>query len=463
MVGAKDLSGQAIEAGGLLAAVTDGSPAHRAGLHAGMRVLAVDGMPVTDVLDLIWRADGPCHAFSVATASGERREIQIARDAGEPWGFEFGSPIFDTIKTCENACTFCFVAQLPPGLRPSLYVRDDDYRLSFLFGNFITLTNVSDAERDRIVEQRLTPLYVSVHAVTPVIRERLIGPHAALGFERLRELLAAGVEIHAQVVVVPGVNDGEELDRTLAWLARFESVQSVGVVPVGFTRHQGRVRDSYTEPDRAAALVAQVHKWQQLRRERLGRSWVHAADEFYINAGLPFPSASEYDDFPQFENGIGIARSLIDEARSLLSELRAAAALLPERDMVTVVTAVLPASILAGALSAAQAAGRVRLLVVENGFFGGNVSVTGLLTGFDIARAIERDAVGGVEPGGQRSSASRVYLLPDVVFNDEGLTLDGMRSEELAGASGAEVRVVSSDARGLLAGIREAAAFLLGG
>lgn len=443
---------QATGAGGMIAAVAEGSPAERAGLRAGMRVLGVDGVAVTDVLDLLWRADGPEHSFSIAGPSGATSVVRIERGHGEPWGFDFASPLFDAVKTCENACAFCFVSQLPRGLRPSLYVRDDDYRLSFLFGNFVTLTNLTDAERDRIIEQRLSPLYVSVHAVKSEVRDHLIGPGADRGLARLVELLGAGIEIHAQIVLVPGVNDAGELDRTLEWLARYEGVVSVGVVPVGYTRHQHRIRESFLDADRAAAVIAQVQRWQRVMRDGRQSSWVHAADEFYINSGLPFPAASVYEGFPQYENGIGIARSFIDEARGLASDLAGAVGALPEGELLTVVTGTLAASTLAGALAAIEAAGRVRLLVVENGFFGGNVSVTGLLTGEDIVRAI------GADPARQKREG--VYLVPDVVLNDDGLTLDGVRADELGERSGADVRVVSSDAHGLLAGIREAASSL---
>jgi putative radical SAM enzyme (TIGR03279 family) len=436
--------------GGVVTSIDDDSPASRAGLAAGDTVLAADGVVLRDILDWQWNSDGREVALSVRGADGADRELTLTREDGESWGVDFASALFDGVRTCRNNCAFCFMTQLPKGLRRALYVRDDDYRLSFLQGNFITLTNLGDDEIERIAEQNLSPLYVSLHAVDPQVRAKLVCAREDRALERFDQLVEAGIDLHVQIVLVPGVNDGDELDKTLTWLAEREGVASVGVVPLGYTRHQEIFSASYNDPFAAATVIQQVQRWQFAMKERDGVSWVHLADEFYLNARAPIPSTPWYDEFPQYENGIGIVRTFVDEALELRPQLAEAVLALPEdSEAVTFVTGVMSATTIAGALNACDAAGRVRLLVVPNSFFGGNVSVTGLLTGVDIAGAIAGDTSRLVGP--------TVYLLPDIVFNADGITLDDMTFPEIAEKSGADVRLVSSDAAGMLAGLLEAA------
>jgi putative radical SAM enzyme (TIGR03279 family) len=434
--------------GGLIAAVDDGSPADRAGLRSGDRLLAADGDLLRDVLDWQWASDGYAVELTVDSESGERT-VRLERAPGEAWGIEFAEQLFDRVRVCSNNCAFCFMSQLPKGMRRSLYLRDDDFRLSFLSGNFITLTNLSDADVERIVEQHLSPLYVSLHSSDPEVRMSLVCAREDRALERFDQLVEAGIDLHVQIVLVPGVNDGQQLDRTLTWLAEREGVESVGIVPLGYTRHQERFRSSYAEPIAAATVIQQVQSWQFQMKERDGVAWVYLADEFYLNARAPIPTTEWYDEYPQYENGIGIVRAFVDEASEQRERFLQVIAQLPaEQDAVTVVTGIMSATTQAGALQAFEAVGRVRLLCVPNRFFGGNVSVTGLLVGADIVSAIAQDGARGI------------YLLPDVVLNADGLTLDDMSFEQIQEASGADVRLVSSNALGLLAGLEEAAASL---
>ncbi len=435
--------------GGLISAVEPGSPAARAGVVAGERVLAADGVGLSDVLDWQWHTDGDAIVLTIATAQGAERSLTLSRETGTPWGIEFQDALFDHVHTCTNSCVFCFMTQLPSGMRPALYVRDDDYRLSFLQGNFITLTNLTDADVARIAHEHLSPLYVSVHAITPEVRSELVCARDDRALERFDQLLDAGIDLHVQVVLVPGVNDGDELDRTLTWLAQREGVVSVGIVPLGFTRYQDRFFAGYEDQMAAAAVIQQVQRWQFESRERDGLTWVHLADEFYLNARAPFPTAEWYDDYPQYENGIGMVRSFADEVASARERFDAAVAALPAGEQVTLVTGLMAATTLAGALNALDAAGRVRLLAVPNRFFGGNVSVTGLLTGHDLADALRSDR--------ERFGAPTAYLVPDVIFNHDGLTLDDHTAQEITLESGCDVRVVSCDAAGLLKGLEAGA------
>lgn len=437
--------------GALVASVDPQSPAQRAGIVAGDVVISVSGHAPADILDWGWYADEDETDVVVRRAGTEAtEEMTLRRDSGEGWGITFADAVFDDMRTCRNNCAFCFMSQLPKGLRPALYLRDDDFRLSFLQGNFITLTNLSDADVDRIAEQQISPLYVSLHAVTPAIRERLVCAREDRALERFDQLVEAGIDLHVQIVLVPGVNDGAELESTLTWLAQREGVLSVGIVPLGYTRHQCAFTEGYETPLAAATVIQQVQKWQFAMRERDGVSWVYLADEFYLNARAPFPTDEFYDGYPQYANGIGMVRSFGMEAAAIRGELERAVASLPqESEAVTVVTGMMAATTLAGALNALRAAGRVRLLVVPNRFFGGNVSVTGLLTGEDLVASIASD--------GSRLSLPTTYLVPDVIFNSDGVTLDDVTVGDVRAQAGADIRVVSSDAAGLLVGLTDVA------
>lgn len=432
--------------GGLVAAVALSSPADRGGLVVGDRVVAVDGSVLDDVLDWQWHTDSDAVTLSVVSHLGDERGVDLSREPGTPWGIDFADALFDGVRTCRNACAFCFMTQLPTGMRRALYLRDDDFRLSFLQGNFVTLTNLSDEDVARIAEQHLSPLYVSVHATESDVRERLVCTREDRALDRIDQLLDAGIDLHTQIVLVPGVNDAEHLDRSLTWLAEREGIVSVGIVPLGYTRHQERFSASFTAEVSAATVIQQVQRWQFESRARDGITWVYLADEFYLNARAPFPTTEWYDDYPQYENGIGLVRSLADEAGALRDQLSEAVRALPaDVEAATLVTGVMAATTIAGVLNACEAAGRVRLLAVPNRFFGGNVAVAGLLTGADLGAAIAADS--------GRLARPTAYILPDVMLNSDGLTLDDMTVEDLRRSSGADLRVVSCDAAGLLEGL----------
>lgn len=418
--------GEPVTSGGRVAAVEPDSAADAAGIRAGDRVISVDGSPVRDVLDWQWLTDED--EFDVAVEhDGTVFDLTVTPLVGEPIGVAFEDVVFDGLRECVNACAFCFVNQLPAGLRPSLYVRDDDYRLSFLYGNFITLTNLDDADMERIVSERLSPLYVSLHAVDPDVRRLLVACTVDdTTTERMQVLLDGGIDLHVQIVAVPGVNDGDVLRETLEWLARHEGVESVGVVPLGFTSHQRRYDRSFTA-EQAAALIETLAPFQERMKALRDVSWVYAADEFYLCSGVEIPPAESYDDFPQYENGIGMVRSFLDDLREAAPTSSAAA---------TLVTGTLFAPVLERAL-AQSGLGTLRVLPVVNALMGGNVSVAGLLAGDDIVRAIRADGAGGT------------YLVPDVVVNSDGLLLDDVPAAELSARSGADVIFVGAGASDL--------------
>lgn len=399
-------------------------------------MVSVDGTPVRDVIDWLWLTDEPVFELGVSR-DGQPVVLTVRRSSAEPLGVSFETPLFDAIRECDNACAFCFVSQLPAGLRPSLYVRDDDYRLSFLSGNFVTLTNLTDTDVDRIIAQHLSPLHVSVHAVDPDVRQRLICPTVEdRALELLDVLLAAGIDVHVQIVLVPGVNDGDVLDETLGYLAERPGIVSVGCVPMGYTGHQRRFAASF-DRDLAAAALARIGGWQQRMRTERNTGWVYAADELYLLAADSIPDMDDYDDFPQYENGIGMVAAFCDDFAGAVGEAATSeGAGATERGRVTAVSGTLFAPVLRTALDAAGFSA-VGVLPVANRLFGGNVSVTGLLSGRDISEAVAADGAAGT------------YLVPEVVVNSDGLLLDNVPASSLGELSGGDVRLIGSDGASL--------------
>ena len=445
-------------------AVRPGSPAARAGVTVGDTLVSINGEQPRDVIAYQFLVDQPEVEIEL-DRGGLISSIEIAKGDGEPLGVEVQAALFDQVRTCDNHCSFCFIYQLPAGMRRSLYLKDDDYRLSFLYGNFTTLTRFTEADLERVVDERLSPLYVSIHATDPEVRADLLrNRRGATSLRWLRALLDHGVEVHGQVVVCPGVNDGAVLEQTLCGvLDEYPELASVAVVPLGVSEHSN-------EPDmrphtraEAAAVVATVESWQQTFLELLGRRLVHAADEYHLLADRPFPAEEVYEGFPLHEDGIGMARhfelefnGLVDEVRTPQAGFFAAVdgapaegyraprlvgaggdgspvALGPRRDApIGIITSRYGERVL-GPVLAHHLSDRVRLVPVDNRFFGGNIAVTGLLVGADVARALS------AEPAGHR------YLLPDVCLSEgrflDGLGLDDLpRPVEVVATSGAALR-----------------------
>ncbi len=425
--------------------VAPGSPAQRAGIEPGDEVVALNGHQPRDVIQ--WQLLTDDADLDVELRRGGLGlDLSVAKAAGEPLGVEVHSAVFDQVRTCDNHCEFCFIYQLPPGLRQSLYLKDDDYRLSFLYGNFTTLTRFTELDLERVLTEGLGPLYVSIHATDPDVRTRMLrNRRGATSLRWLRALLDHGVEVHGQVVVCPGINDGAVLEDSLAGvLDQYPSLATLCVVPLGVSRYTTEAAMRPHTVDEATAVVDTVEEWQEIFRDVLGRRLVFAADEYYLLAGRPFPSADAYEGFPQHENGVGMARTFEMELLGEKTEptgpnsgffawvdgapadgYRAPRSNNPSEEVtpdrtiasVVVLTGEYGARVLGPLL---QHMGRddVRVLPVRNDFFGGNIGVTGLLVGEDIARALHD------QPADDR------YLLPDVCLS-KGVFLDGTAPEDL--------------------------------
>jgi putative radical SAM enzyme (TIGR03279 family) len=431
-------SASAGAAGVVVAAVRPRSDAATAGLRAQDRVLAVNGVALRDAIDFQFHAADEVLRLDVER-EGRRRPLTMVRARGD-LGVELVAPRPGDIATCANKCVFCFIHQLPKGMRRSLYVKDDDYRLSFLHGNYITLTDLDEADFERIVEQRLSPLYVSVHATDPALRHRLLGSprRSAEILPRLERLAKAGIRVHAQIVLCPDLNDGPHLARTVDDLAPLHPhVATTAIVPVGLTRHRQRLPElRVLSAGEAADLVETAEGWQRDFASTLGSRFVFLADEIYLLADRPLPAAAAYEGFPVIEDGIGLVRRFEDGWRRSLVRRRARRVV---RD-VTVVTGEMFAPRLTRLLAMLDDGARARVAAVPNDFFGRGIGVAGLLTGVDAQRHL----------AGQGDLGEAV-LVPAVTVRDgDGVFLDDVTPGDLARDLGVAVKLVAPAPAALL-------------
>jgi putative radical SAM enzyme (TIGR03279 family) len=420
--------------GVVVAAVRPRTPAARAGLRPGDRILAINGAPLRDVIDFHFHGGEPRLRLAVERAG---RPLQAALDRrGADLGVELEAPRPGEIATCANKCVFCFIHQLPRGMRRSLYVKDDDFRLSFLHGNYITLTDLDESELHRIEQQRLSPLFISVHATDPELRHRLLGQPRVKGdlMPRMARLARAGIAMHAQIVLCPDWNDGPHLERSVRELAELHpAVRTTAVVPVGLTRHRERLPDLRPlTAEEARGLVASIHGWQAGLRRRLGTRFVFAADELYLLGEVPVPGPGAYEGFPIAEDGVGLVRRFEDGfARAVRHGPRRLAAA-PRR--VTVVTGEMFAPRMRRLLATLAVSGlTVEVAPIANDWFGRGIHVAGLLTARDImAQLAGRDA------------GDEVLVPAAAVRDGEGVFLDDLAPADVAAALGVPVRVVET-------------------
>jgi putative radical SAM enzyme (TIGR03279 family) len=457
-------------------AVDPDSAAGKAGIHPGDEIALMNGQVVRDVIQYRLLAD-ESDVELVIRRGGLELDISISKPAGQTLGIEVQSALFDQLRTCDNHCSFCFIYQLPAGMRPSLYLKDDDYRLSFLYGNFTTLTRFTEADLERVITEGLSPLNVSIHSTNPEVRSDLLrNRRGATSLRWLRALLDHGVEVHGQLVVCPGLNDGSVLEDTLCGvLEQYPELASLHAVPLGISKFNKEPGLRLHNLNEACAVVDLVEEWQEIFLGAIGRRMVFCADEYYLMAQRQFPPRERYEDFCQHENGIGMARTLEAELFGLTdlptevasgffawvegapaegyradrmkgavsspsgvpadlapasgSDSRSGSGSAPGSVMLRPRRSA-PIGILTGSYGAAVLGqllpqvlrdlnrSDVRILPVANEFFGGNTAVTGLMVGEDIARVLAG------QPEGHR------YLLPDVCLS-KGVFLDGSSPADL--------------------------------
>ena len=401
--------------------VAAGSIGAELDLEAGDRIIRINGRLVRDYLDFRFQAAGETElVIEVRKASGEDWELNIERDESEDFGISFEQIV---PRQCANECLFCFCKGNPETARPSLFVRDEDVRLSFLYGNYTTLTSITEDEMRRVIEQRLSPQYVSVHATDLDVRAYLLGidKERADISGKMQQMLDSGIEIHAQVVLCPGINDREILRRTIYDLARMHpGVSSVAIVPLGLTRYLNDPRLTPVTADFCRDAIKMVSAIQKDLRGKLGTTFAFLGDEIYLKAGRMVPSRKHYGDYPQIEDGIGMVRSFTNQFQSLMRRLARSQASAARRSG-TIMTGELFAPVLEQLIARMNRrfGTRLNVVAVKNEYFGGDVSVAGLLTGADFLSA--RDQVSG-----------DFVIIPKVTLkSDEPVMLDGMRFEEL--------------------------------
>jgi putative radical SAM enzyme (TIGR03279 family) len=430
--------------GVVVSTVRPRTPAASAGLTAGDRILTINGRVLRDAIDFQFYGAEDRLDLGVER-DGTRRAVRLTRRPGTELGVELEAPRPGDIATCANKCVFCFIHQLPRGMRRSLYVKDDDFRLSFLHGNYITLSDLDEPAFERILEQRLSPLYVSVHATDPELRWALLGRprHSAEILPRLERLAKAGIRVHAQIVLCPDLNDGLHLERTVHDLAPLHPhVATTAIVPVGLTRHRERLPSLRTlTVGEAEALVDTVAGWQARFLPRLDSRFVFLGDEVYLQAGRPLPPAEDYEGFAIAEDGIGLVRRFEDGVRRARARLRPGGA----GRRLTLVSGVLYAPRLARLLEGLPLPGLdARVVAVPNEFFGGSLGVAGLLTGQDIQRCLAA-----------QGDLGAAVLVPGVALRDgDGVFLDDLTPADLERALGVPVVAVEPEPQALLRALR---------
>ena len=416
------------------------SIAEEMGVEPGDRLLAINGQEMEDFIDYRFLCADEYLEIQLLKKNGEEWILEVEKEYDDDLGITFTESTFDGIKRCQNRCIFCFVDQMPTGMRETLYVKDDDYRMSFLHGNFVTLTNVKEKDLTRIIKLRLSPLYISVHSTNPQLRSKMLNnPKAGQIMVQLKKLAEAGIEFHTQIVLCPGVNDGPELEQTLTDLTSlYPALLSVAIVPVGLTAfRQGLYNLQEFTTEEAKSLVKKITELQKQNLKRLKDPLVYLGDEFYLMAGEPFPKTEVYGEFPQLENGIGMARLFLDDFEQLKNGLPVK---LAKQGKITLATGVSGGKALQPVLSELKKIGNLEidLQVVANNFFGTRVTASGLITGQDLIKALDGKNLGDL------------LIIPGTMLRaGEKVLLDNLSTEEISAQLGVPVET-AGDAKELI-------------
>lgn len=422
--------------------VLPGSIADELEISPGDVLVSVNDMPVKDVFDYHYQLNEEYLTVLIRKPDGEEWEYEIEKDYADDLGMEFENGLMDDYRSCCNKCIFCFIDQMPPGMRKTLYFKDDDSRLSFLQGNYITLTNMKEEDIERIILYKLAPINISIQAMNPALRCKMLNNRfAGDALLKIRRLCGAGIEMNAQIVLCRGINDGEELERSIRELTEYiPQMRSVSVVPAGLTRYREGLYPlkPFTKQE-ARGVLEQIHRWQDACFRKWGTHFVHAGDEWYLLAGMPLPPQESYDGYVQLENGVGMLRLLLDEFYQALDA---------EQDMdelpakkITAATGMLAAPFirqLAEAFMQRHPQTQIEVVAVRNDFFGEQITVAGLLTGQDILKQLQKKQLGSC------------LLLPcSLLRSGEEVFLDDMTVSGLKKALQVEIVIVNSNGQDL--------------
>ena len=429
--------------GAYVLSVDKGSIAEELEIEAGDKILSIDDKEIIDYLDYKFLSTGEEILMTVEKKSGEIIEYEIENPYLEDLGINFSNFLFDKAHSCHNKCIFCFIDQMPKGMRDTLYFKDDDARLSFLYGNYVTLTNMKDADIDRLIEYRISPVNISVHSTNPELRKTMLNnKHAGKILEHINRLYDNGIEMNMQVVLCKGINDGEELDRTIKDLSAFLPVaRSMSVVPVGLTRcREGLYPLEPFEKEDCKRVVEQIEGWQKKLLEACGTRFVYASDEFYVNGELPIPKEEAYEDFPQIENGVGMLTSFEAEfdiaLRSGMEKVK--------NQKIIVATGEISYNFIKKLVSCAKMRYNINdidVVCVKNELFGGRVSVSGLLGASDLFRELEG------------MTADKLLITESMLKADEEIFLDDVTLVDAQKKLGMEIVPVKNDGGCFLAAL----------
>ncbi len=404
------------------------------GVRAGDRLLSINSNEINDFLDYDFYMKEEALTLELER-KGKVKAVKIKKSPEDDIGLEFESYLMDKQKRCKNKCIFCFIDQNPEGMRESIYFKDDDSRLSFLFGNYITLTNLEDSDIDRIIKMHISPVNVSVHTMNKELRVKMMkNKRAGECLSYIYRLAEAGIELNTQLVLCPGINDGEELEYSISELSRlYPAVRSIAAVPVGVTRHREGLFDmpEYTA-ETAGQVIDIIDRMGGELKKKHGTRLVYAADEFYLKAGRSIPDADYYEDYPQIENGVGMWTSFTDDAEDIISELDAEADIKKSLSLATGAAAYPLINETAKRLSAIYPGLEINTYEIKNDFYGHSVTVAGLITGGDLINQLRGKALG------------QELIIPDVMLRSEGdLFLDNVSLEDAERELGVKIRTVS--------------------
>ncbi len=425
----------------IISDIEDGSIAQELELEPGDELISINGTPIKDVLDYHYLIKDEFITVLIRKPDGEEWELEIDKDYDEDLGIIFEEGLMDEYRACRNKCIFCFIDQMPPGMRETLYFKDDDARLSFLQGNYITLTNMSDEEIDRIIFYKLSPINISVHTTNEELRCKMLhNRYAGSALSKIKRLKDAGITMNGQIVLCKGWNDGEELEKSIHDLAAFlPEMESVSVVPVGLTKFREGLEqlESFSKDD-SLVVLEQIHRWQNIFLAHYGTRFIYASDEWYLKAGLPIPAEEAYEGYPQIENGVGLIRSLQNEFEEYYEELDGDDRI---RD-ISLATGVLATPVINQLILKLKHKFpnlNIKVYTIINQYFGPNITVAGLITGGDIITQLKGQALGDS------------LLLPEVLLrNGETILLDDVTVEAIESALQTRIRIVQSDGKSFI-------------
>ena len=422
----------------IVKSVAAGSIAEELDIEPGDILLRINGNEIKDVFDYHYLVNDEYLELLILKQNGEEWELEIEKEYQEDLGIEFVEGLMDKYRTCRNKCIFCFIDQNPKDMRETIYFKDDDSRLSFLQGNYITLTNMSDEDIDRIILYKLAPINISVHTTNKELRCKMLNNRfAGEALDKIKKLYENGIEMNSQIVLCKGYNDGIELDRSIEDLSNYlPYMRSLSVVPIGLTKYRDNLAqvEKFTKED-AIQVLEQIHSWQERIKERYGSRFVFASDEWYITAGLPIPDADYYEGYGQIENGVGMVRSLIEEVHDYLEEVQDNKA----ARKISMATGKLAAPFieqLAKKVTTKYTKVEVNVYAIENEFFGKDITVAGLLTGQDIIKQLRGKELG------------EYLILPSVLLrDDEDVLLDDLRISDIERELGTKIRICKEDGK----------------